>query len=1083
MTTQITSDGIGRFSPDDRPGGDSGPANGIVRTDDAVVYGVIIGTADGTASGGTLTATAPAGLVWSQLPADCGPGSTVSGSTLTCAIGDVSVGARSISLAGTVARTAAHGTRLAPSLSLVADGQTAVVVQAPPVTVSAAPRFDLSMNRTVTSFTPMTGPDGTTPGFRIVYPLQLHWDSLVDGGGLLGYEQLQDGITFVDDVSKMYGTSASPAVLFPVGDAPPCGVNTGQIGGAPGGRGGGESNVVDSGTITCTQAGPGEPVSVSITGTDTSLSSIPTKSVTGGQIAGGVVPYVVSGYVSLWVPRPPLGVSITTTNTYRDLQVTSLSGQANFAGAGEPLENNSADRNIIAAAGISGSMRYLGWNPDTQTSFTQSGKYDEPYVTPAQALLSSATLNNRGLNTWQGTIVCSVFDNTVQTLRENRPGIWAASNRSGITGRPQFAAFDASDPQTARDATCEDSDMQWHSDPNDVPGGPEAVGAVRWSFDHVGNNAITFNTHLAVKPRLANHVIVRAFTSVKRSATSAWTHDFNEATGANGPWADFLSTTSNMARLRSAIVDPGHTAGDTPDETSYISVGGPLTYALYPTLTNASRDRTPEAIVITDTLPNGAEYVSGSATIDPVVDEVTVDGVSRQRLTWSLDPVTVNDAVEPLTFTVSLTKARVGTDAVNEATIASLRDVSSEDKRTTLRSVHVLAESGYELNETTDRPVNIVGDEVDFELTYLNVGSLPIASSTLISVLPHDGDSRGTTTAARPVLSRPVPAESGETVRYSSVSPDSLSQDPLHASNGADGSTTWCTASQFGSKGCPKALSNVTGVRIDRSTPVAGGATVSHDLTLTSATATRADDLWFSTFSLAVAGVGWSTMSPAAGTRVVAGSISGLTWTDADADGTQGDDEEARTGAPVRLTGTDDRGAAVDSTTTTDETGGYVFPTLRPGDYDVDFGTVPGGWTIQHAGDDTAADSDVGSDGIASVQLATTTERASVIGVTEAEHIDAGALPAPVVEPPVVEPPVADPPVADPPVVGSGSDAHASTPLPARLAFTGATVTALLLLVLALGATGLGFIASNRRRAASLDTVGLRPESSSNEDD
>ncbi|TWX37128.1 hypothetical protein ES689_10625 [Frigoribacterium sp. ACAM 257] len=1076
LSVAVASDGLGRFSDDDRPGGDSGPGNGLVRTADAIVYGVMVSTTSGSAADGVVTLTAPSGLAWSRLPDECSsPGSSIQGDTLTCALGTITSGVRSISVAAAVSTSAHHGSTVQPVAAAVAAGQAEVTAEVPAVTVSAVPRFDLSMNRAVPSFTPTPGPDGITPGYRIVYPLSVHWEGLVDGGGLLGYEQLDGRMTIVDDVSGMYGGEASPAVLASVDGAPACGVNTGQISAAPGGAGGGEGAVVDSGTVTCTQAGPGHPVVIEITGADTSLASIPVKSVSGGEIAGGVVPSVVSAYVSLWVPVPPLGESLTAVNTYRDFAAESVSGRTNYDGESEPLDDNTVSRNLLDSAGVSGSTRYRGWDTGTSTSFTLSGKYDEPYVTPAQTLITNTSITNSGRAAWAGTITCTVFDTDQHTLRENTPGSWAASNRAGVTGAPEFAAFDASDPSVARDATCGDDDLAWHDDPEDVPGGPDAVGAVRWTYDHPGTTSITFNTHVSAEPRLENHARMRTFSSVRRTATSGWTHDRNDPAQANGAWADFLSVTGNLARITSAVVDPGHGAGDTPDETTYVTAGGRVTYVLRPSLTNASDDRLPETLVVRDVLPAGAEYVDGSASLAPVVDEVDVEGVARQRLTWTTDEAVVNEPIAPVTFEVRFVSAAAGAEAINSASVEASRDVSPEARRTTERALHVLAGSGFDADETVDSPVHVVGDDVVFTLSYRNAGSEALPGSTVVTVLPHGGDGRGTSESARPRLVRPVePASPGETVLYTSATADRVSDDPAHSSNAPGGSTTWCALDALGSPGCPLGLDDVTAVRIDRLDAVERGGAVDHDLVLATADQEGAAETWASTFGLRVLGLDHTTRASVVTTTSVAGSVSGLAWLDDDADGVRSVDESRLFGHQVDLTGTDDRGDPVAVTATTSDDGEYAFTGLRPGAYAVAFGASSIEWTAPFVGDEPALDSDVDQAGVARTSLVTELDAdGRLVGVSSAGHVNAGALPSPDVEPPVIEPPVVEPPVIEPPVIeppvvasGAGDPDDPATRAEARptLAFTGGHALGAVALATALVGIGAGL--RRRRRGA-----------------
>ncbi|GAA0957363.1 SdrD B-like domain-containing protein [Frigoribacterium faeni] len=1076
IAVRVTSDGLGRFTADDRPGGDSGPSNGIVRTGDAVVYSVTVGTSHGSATGGEFTLTAPPGLRWSRLPDECvAEGSEIDGDALRCRLGTLTSGARTVSVAAGVAVALPHETPLAVTAEARADDNDPVSTSAPVVTVSAVPRFDVSMDRALPSLTAATGPDGSTPGFRLVYPLLVHWDGLVEGGGLLGYEPLGERMTLMDDVSAMYGGAPSPAVLAPVDGAPACGPNTGQVPSMPGGSGGGARNVLDSGDIVCTQTAPGEPVSITITGTDTSMSSVPTKNIDGGDIVGGALPYVVSAYISLWIPELAESESILATNSYRDFATASVTGRSNYDGEGEPRANNSVARDVSRGAGAGGSLRYLGIDVETGASYNLSGKNNLPYVTPAQHVMSMLGVRNAGTTAWHEAVSCIVFDNSVQTLREQAPGLWATSTQPGVTGRPEFAAFDGSDPATARDASCGDDDLAWHDDPRSVPGGADAVGAVRWTYDHPATTSLTFGANLRIEPRLDSGTRPRTFAAIRTSPTGDWTNDRNDADAANGGWADFLTVTSNMARIRSAVVDPGHDAESTPDETTYVTSGATATYALYPSLTNASDDRVDEALTVRAHLPAGTTYVGGSSPA-PEVDEVEIDGVVRQRLTWRLAPVSVNDPVAALTVDVRFDRVPAGTEARLEAIVASERDVSAEWARVTHRTVTVLEGGGFDAEETVDHPVRVIGDDATFTLTYRNTGGTSLPGSTLISVLPHGADGRGTT-GDRAVLDRALTADAPtDEIRYTATPSSDVSADPVHPSNLADGATAWCLIDEFGSIGCPTALDAVTAVRVDRSEPVGAGVEVSHELVVDGTAAGL--DAWASTFGLRVVGIDWTATSTVATTRAVAGSIGRQVWFDTDRDGVRSDDEPVAAGHPVSLHGTDDRGDDVAASAETDADGRYEFAALRPGDYVVDFGTAAHGWTLRDIGDDTR-DSDVDEKGRARAVLETVTDDGRLVGVTRHGHVDAGLLPEPLAAgdegrgddltaPLPSDADEAPPAGPDDATADSAADASGSLPAP-RLAFTGGTALAPLLAAAALSvAAGLLLVMLRRRRARSL---------------
>ncbi|ROS51510.1 SdrD B-like domain-containing protein [Frigoribacterium sp. PhB24] len=1080
-----TEDGHGPFTTEDAPGGDTSARNGRVRTADAVTWSVSVTSRSGDVGDAVLDLRSVDGATFGDMPDRCEKGSTVSANQLSCALGDLDNGTTIIPVVTSVPQTAADGSPVRIRGAVRGSGSTASEATSDTLLVSAAPRWDLAAKTSVPAFHPAEGPDGSTPGYRIVYPVLVHGNSLDPSQGTLGLEALQGDLSFVDDVSRMHGDEPSQAVLFSQDGAPACGINTGQLANTPGGRGGGANAVADSGTFTCEQAGPGQPVTVTIHGIDSSLATVPSKSVTGAGLTGGVKPYIVSGYITLWVPSPPTNESFTARNVYRDLVAPSLSGQANYPDGNEPTGNNVVDRNIGEFAGVVGSTHYRGTDQGTTKERRASGKDDQPYVTPGQDLLTRANLGNYGTTTWRGTQVCTVFDRSVQTLRRV-DGKWAFSSRPRTTGAPMYAAFGSSDPAALRDATCGD-DETWYDDPTKVPGGPAAVGKVRWTYDHPGDSTLTFVALLQAHADLADYTRLRHYTSVRRTATTGWRHDVNPADEANGNWADFLTATADLARVTTKMVDPGYTAEDTPDRGHYVKAGDTATFAIYPTVTNATGGGQPGDLVVTDLVPAGSWYVDGSASLAPEsVDEITDEhGVTRQRLTWRIPAVRANDDVPPLTFDLQM--GAVTGPVLSEAAVIWDRDISEAPRKKASRGLHVLAGSGFSLRETADARVHVVGDEIVFTLQQQNNGSTRLPSSRLVAVLPYDGDGRGTKTGGRVVLRGPVTVSPGETVRYTSAAPTSVPRDP-----DATG-PTWCTEAEFGAAGCPRTLADATAVRLDRTPEMAPGTTVTHTLPVTVQNG-RPDARLALDFTFRALGFPAAVTSRTAASDIVSGSVGGRIWLDGDRDGIQGSDEPGLSDVDVVLTGTNDLGDQIDVSTVSDADGHYAFDGLRPGRYRFDAGPAEHGWTTPHRGDDPRRDSDVDSDGLADVRLVRlTTPGGALIGVTRTGEIDAGALPGPEPTPDPTPTPTPDPtptptptPTPDPmpgpaptpstdtptddatahPVVPSAQDddprggpaAH-----PRALAFTGTNV-ALAGLVLALMAIGTGAIGVRRRR-------------------
>jgi hypothetical protein len=1038
MSMAVAADGHGAFTEDDRPGGDSSAHNGIVRTADSVVYSVDISPGSGRpARDETFVVNAPPGTSWSRIPSACnGPGSGIAGSALTCNLGDVSAVTR-VSVVLDVGRLVKNRDELVPSGSVrAAQAPEVAAIPPAPVRVSAAPRYDLSISAIPPSISNAESPDGKSPGKRLVYPILVDWKGIHVADGLLGYEQLRGDITFSDDVSKMYGDAASPALLSPLDGAPACGINTGQVPQAPGGRGGGPNAVADSGTITCSQNEPGGPISVTVSGIDSRLDNIPSKSVSGGAIPGGVRPYIVAGYLSLWVPEPVAVDTLTAVNRYTDLAAPSVTGQKNYDGETEPLGNNAISRNIGRLPGVSGNLRYWGVANRPDDLFVLSGKYDEPYTTLQQSVRTTATLVNAGAETWSGSLVCSVFDNRVQKLNDDTSGVFASSSAPSVTGRPQFAVFRGT-PDEARDYTCSDSDATWYDDARDVPGGPESVGAVRYSFDFPAARTLSFHTSLQVEPRLPNYTPVRSYVSIRPGADGAWVHDKASGALANGTWADFLTVTGDLARIRSKIVDPGHDVGDTPDETEYVEQGNTFDLALYPTLTNATTGGKASTVSIVDTLPAGMAYVDGSAspTPDSVSNVTAEDGTVHQVLRWKFESRQPNDDLPILSFTIRAVSVSTAGTVTNHAVIESTNDISNEARRSASRGVHVLPTGALAASETARRPGVVVGDTLEWTLRYDNNADTDFASTDLISVFPHDEDDRGTTLDSVR-LSSPVAVETGETVRYTAAVPSSVSSDPAESSNAEGGSTRWCLEAQFGRNGCPEAIRDATAVRIERTATVEAGSSVEHVLLMSSAAADDADRAG-SSFTVRASDLTFAAASNTAIIELHSGSIGHRVWFDANANGVQDAGEHGLDGVAIKLTGTDDRGRPVSRTTVSDVDGQYAFSRLRPGAYTVNFGRAANGWTVRNGGADPTTDSDVDAQGTAPAELTAAGDEHDITAVSSQLHIDAGALPAP---DPVTGPGV-DPEITPPPLSGEATKERPSaadeSAFPRLLAFTG----------------------------------------------
>ncbi|MCS5504726.1 SdrD B-like domain-containing protein [Curtobacterium flaccumfaciens] len=1006
VAIDVTKDGNGPFTPTDGAGGDASEKNGIVRTMDAITYRVSLNSNDGTSTNERFTATAPAGTSWAGVPTTCvSPGSAVSGDQLTCNIGTLREGRTVfVSIVLDVSGDLQNGDTIAVPVTATADEAEngPVSATADPITVSAAARYNLSKNVHGSLLrTGVTGPDGRTEGLQLIYPIAVDWQPLVPGQGLLGFEKSVGPMTFTDDLSDILGDVPSDAVLWNGGN-PVCGPNADsdwRMGGLPGGEGGGEAAVTDSGTFSCTQTAPGQDVDVAITDTVTDPTRVPSKNVAGGPITGGAKSYFVSGYISLWMPNPPVGTSVESINTFTPLQTTSASGASNFPGGTEPTGDNSAKRNIIEYAPGGTQKQFHRVIDNGRVVEDGSAKQGDPWTTPGTLLRSDVGAWNDGLSPYENVILCDTFDRDTQRVTRvggSRTVAWT----SGLTdAKVQYAAYDMTSPAAGQKATCDEDDGPWYDQPEDVPGGLDAVGAVRATGDIRGGNTGTLYSYVTTEDAADGTRAYDFGHAWFGDRSERWVHDiWSDPDLGAGPLSDSVILTENLARIQKKIVDPGHDAADTPDETTFVVAGDTIDYALYPSLTNGKTTGKETSVTVRDVLPNHATYVAGSASAVPEIDTTKDDdGNDVQRLTWTT-AVRPNEAIEPITFTAAVSKLAPAGAITNTTDIASPTDKSPQALRNAERAVQVVATGGVGVEKTAVEPVVVSGDHLEWDLGYTNIDATPIDGLDVIDVLPYRGDTRNSTFHGTVGLAEPIAVAeaAGERVRYTSRAPRDVVLDAADPSNQAGGTTTWCSVSAFGTEGCPAGLADVTAARILRTAPVGVGETVTHRVVVATA-GQRDGDAYTNRFGLRASNLALPVQSNPATVTVVAGSIGDFVWSDEDGDGLQDDDEAGIADVSVRLTGSDDRGDAVRRTTTTDGDGEYAFDDLRPGSYTVHW-TAPDGreFTKELVGDDRAIDSDADTSGAtAPVELAAIrSDEGELEHIEQDRTVDAGLLPA-----------------------------------------------------------------------------------------
>ncbi|MFZ7086630.1 SdrD B-like domain-containing protein [Curtobacterium sp. RRHDQ10] len=1069
LVIALTSSGTAPFTTD-APGGDVGPGDDVVRTNDSLTYEVTVRADRDEAPGAHIVLTLPGDATFSSMPNACGAGSENRGSTLVCELGSLEPGAvRSLPVVVSVSGPARNGDRVVLSGTLTRNGADVATAVAPPVRVSAAPRYDLTKDAVAPIVRPgVVGPDGSTIGYTTTYPIGVTWRPIVpDDNRLLGFEQLSGDLSFTDDVSRMTGGSSSETVLFPGDGGSACGPNTLALFPAlPGGSGGGARNVRDSGTITCSQSAPGAPVTVRISGTDTAITptGIPTENQNGGPIVGGVAAHVVEGFVRLWSPFPAQPDGFDAIDTFSTLDAHSVSGQANV----DDPANNRAVLPMIAESPGTGYKTYRRALPGG-SSADNSARTGNPWVTAGAPMRSDVGLRNTGLTRYDRAVLCDVFDNRYQRVQPG-PGIDASATVDGFAGRGriQYAARSWTTPADAQAQRCADGDARWYDAPGDVPGGAAMIGMVRAVGALDGGSTARLATYLGVLDA-PQGTRVRNFGSFSTDGGTTWRGDETDPDFALGGMADHLVVTTALARIDKRVVDPGTDPETTKDRTAHAEAGTTVRFALYPSLTSFARPDDRADVRVVDSLPTGTGYVDGSGSIAPTsVEDVDGPSGTTQRVTWVVRDVRPGRTIAPIAYDVAIgAGVAPGGQVVNTAEVSSPLDVSDPGIRQATRGLQIIAGSGVTVDKRAVEPVVVLGDGFGWTLGVTNSAARALDGVDLVDVLPADGDGNSSSFTGRLRLdAAPAGTADGDTVRYTARPPRDVSLDPRDPSNAADGSTVWCAAEALGTDGCPTDLGAATAVRIVRGAPIAPGATVTFGLHAVASDA-RVGDRVVNRFGLAADGLVLTTTSGPARIDVVAGAIGDRVWDDRDRNGLQDDGEPGVGGVRVELTGVDDTGTDTARSTVSDEHGAYRFDRLRPGAYRVCVAAPDGAtFTTPRVGADRTRDSDVGPDGCSDrVVLERVEASGRLVGVTQDMSVDAGLVADEVGEVVVpVRPEVGTGPSAS--AGGTAPDGTPPGPGQRMLAFTGpAGTSAIVLLVLALGAVGVGGLLRRARRA------------------
>ncbi len=863
------------------------------------------------------------------------PNLTISadGKTFTYALGDVDGGqAFDFTATAYVNGTAKNGDQFTTQFKLVADNAEESLTEVHTSTVSAAPRVDLILKK---------GRDDVEKnsegkfGITSTYSIGL---SVKDGKGT---EQLDNPINFTIDLENFGVPNVVLHENNPIGlnavnhrvDAMPIGIfKTNEA----------EKSVFDSGRIKGTQNGAGQNITVEINDVDVTSGHYPTLNYNDSSISVDEN-YVFSGYLRLWVDYDDLEVGNNpVTLTYKDLKVTGISGLDNYLEGEEPLANNSHSHDIIKRE--TGDAGY-GYRIDYSKSVFTNEKLEtmttstsgDGSVVSGQTFAAGAYLSNGKFVDLSNTMLMTKFDPTVMELVDFDPDtvgdqVYRSYGALGDNYVVEFGVGTFSDYDDILNTTEPDNGIWYASYEEASAIGQVSMVRVRAINGELlkNNEYFTLNLNLRAK-RNDIGTMLPVFAAVSASEVNGgqWTVGrYDPITNEDVTHGQRLKLTEVFVRIDKETKDKDLRAITLEDGKN-----PSIEYVLTPSITADSRLTDPkvsEDVIITDTLPNGMNYIAGSASLEPASVNVLPSG--ETEIVWDLGK-NINLSIEPITYSVELRfDLLTNTDLVNTAVIESIADLSPEALRTDTRTITVINNQSWGIREDVLTPLVEINDPITYQILYGQFKNRDMQNFELISILPtHDPvySEDGFTSYTGAYSLGDIRVENGEEVFATLDDPQSIDTDPK------ENTSTWAPLSEVIAAGDNE---QITALKFTSPVFRSGEATRAIQITV-NPTSNKEGDKYGTFTNGRTDAIDLPVKSKEVLARVVASSIGDTVWMDANRNGRVDSDEIRLENVKVILK---QNGTRIDEQLT-NNLGNYEFDNLHSGVYEVevDVTTLP----------------------------------------------------------------------------------------------------------------------------------------------
>ncbi|QIK63514.1 hypothetical protein G7068_10120 [Leucobacter viscericola] len=833
--------GTAPFDATAGPGNDVSPTDSVLRSHDTVSWDVAVSAnsligASADAKNATITFTLPEGLEWNTLPAQCispagGPASEISadGKTATCNLGDIPLGSSPVVTLSATAQSQPDGTELnfAPdAVSFKSDDPDAPAATTAPkaVTITSAPRLNMTKVAAPFIATNVLGPDGVTRGWSVQYGVTVSVPGM-NTKGVRGYQTPDQPVSFVDDLSgispnaqllEVKGTDITNHPEFP-------GFSVTSVN---------ADYAVSNGGVWTGSVDPANPqkVTVSIANADLSANHLPTKTRGGAAIADNKG-YLTLGTITVFVPLSDVpgyetgAGSIAAKNVIRDLVANGTSADgATVENTGEDLSDNTSTANLTITTQGAMSKRFVDIinNPD-RTPFLPNGTTsdrsgDGPLIAGQQVQSYISVQNVSTAAALNDVKACDVWDSTEMSLAKFQTaptGRWAWP--SGSEGSPAYVrggvlkghfeyltGYTLNGDEDARwdqmrSFNCADNLGTW-TDQATALADPsfdlDKVSAVRFIADAdadiaAGQNNVILLVNLERRADVAPGSVIANMAGWSSSDLNGGKYrpaGYGPGTNEELTTLTRIPTTGDRMIAVDAAVGVAKTAA-----VPRIAVGAAGQFTLTPKvldLGTAGGD-VAQSVTVTDTVPAGlffiekATTINGQAVAAPSYEpsSVVVNADGSTTVTWKFDSITRGE--EPvITYSAQAADTAHG-DYVNTVAIASVSDGAApapgelptlaNDRHMAQATVSVDGPAGIAVSKVALNPVIEAGEDFAWRVNVANGSSVTTQTDpTVIDVLPYIGDDGsgasarvpGTTNAAKYRLTGPVSMPAGATAMY-----------------------------------------------------------------------------------------------------------------------------------------------------------------------------------------------------------------------------------------------------------------------------------------------------------------------------